>query len=297
MEKTFETFAKLELDDVSLAYEETEKGEPVVLVHGAASDIRTWSGQVPALSQKFRVITYSRRFARPNAPLPEGSGDPVDTHVNDLAQLMDRLDLNPAHLVGHSWGGLIVLLLALQQPERFLSMTLIEPPVLPLFTDVPPKLSQIVSLLFRDPRTAIAILKFGVGVMAPVEKAFRRGDDKRAIEVFGKGVLGPEKFAALSEERYAQIWENRATDKAQMLGDNFPSLDVDAIKRLNIPTLLLAGAESPPLFHRLCEALCDLLPEAELHTLPGASHIVQEDAREETNARLLDFLNRQAGRG
>ncbi|MCC3305881.1 alpha/beta fold hydrolase [Sneathiella sp. HT1-7] len=297
MEDPFALLARLELDGVSLAYDDNGTGAPVVLVHGAASDIRTWSGQLPALSRKFRVITYSRRFARPNAPLPDGADDPVDVHVNDLAQLMDKLKLNPAHLVGHSWGGLIVLLLALQKPERFLSMTLIEPPVLPLFTDVPPKLSQIVSLMFRDPRTAIAILKFGVGVMAPVEKAFRRGDDKAAIEIFGKGVLGPEKFATLSEARYAQIWENRATDKAQMLGGNFPSLDVAEIKRLTIPTLLLAGAESPPLFHRLCEALCDLLPEAELHTLPGASHIVQEDAREETSARLLDFLNRQAGRG
>ncbi|MFC4270165.1 alpha/beta fold hydrolase [Sneathiella chungangensis] len=297
MEDTFASLARLELDGVSLAYDDSGTGAPVVLVHGGASDIRTWSGQVPALSPHFRVISYSRRYARPNAPLLDGADDPIDVHIEDLARLLDRLDASPAHLVGHSWGGLIVLLLALRQPERLRSMTLIEPPVLPLFTDVPPKLSQLLPLLISDPRTAIAILKFGLGVMAPVERAFRRGDDKKAIEIFGKGVLGPEKFAGLSDARYAQVWDNRATDKAQMLGQNFPSLDADAIKRLNIPTLLLAGAESPPLFHRLCEALGDLLPEAELHVLPGASHIVQEDAREEMNARLLDFLSRQAGRG
>ncbi|HSN83050.1 MAG TPA: hypothetical protein VLS88_10765, partial [Polyangiales bacterium] len=67
----------------SLAYRERGHGEPVVLVHGSASDMRTWSHQLPALSASYRAVAYSRRYARPNEDIPPGADDPMDAHVED----------------------------------------------------------------------------------------------------------------------------------------------------------------------------------------------------------------------
>ncbi|MEE9454134.1 MAG: alpha/beta hydrolase [Paracoccaceae bacterium] len=293
MPNVFHVSKTLQLNDVSLAYQDMGQGDPVVLVHGGVSDLRTWTHQIPALTGKYRTIAYSRRYALPNTKIKEGANDPIDPHVDDLARLIHMLEVGPAHIVGHSWGGLIVFLLAMQRPELFRSMTLIEPPALTLFVDVPPKISQVLLLLLRAPKTAVAILKLGALVMGPAEKAFRRGDDKAAIELFGKGVLGPERFAQLSPERYAQVWDNRATDKAQMIGHAFPPLDRAEISRIQVPTLLLIGSESPAAFRRLGFALHDLLPHAELKIVDGASHIVHEDMPERTNFLLLDFFNKQ----
>ena len=50
------------------------------------------------------------------------------------------------------------------------------------------------SMLARSPVAGLAILKLGATVMEPAAKAFRRGDDKAAIEIFGRGVLGSSRF-------------------------------------------------------------------------------------------------------
>jgi pimeloyl-ACP methyl ester carboxylesterase len=93
-------------------------GAPLVLVHGSASDRRTWGAQLEAFAARFRVIAYSRRYHWPNAPIPEGADYSMSEHVDDLRDLLDRLGAAPAHLVGHSYGAFVCLLLAAREPER-----------------------------------------------------------------------------------------------------------------------------------------------------------------------------------
>ncbi|WDR02705.1 alpha/beta hydrolase [Devosia algicola] len=126
--------------------------------------------------------------------------------------------------------------------------------------------------------------------MAPAEKAFRRGDDRAAIEAFGCGVLGEKRFKALSKQRYEQVWENRAPDRAQMLGVGFPPLSDQEVARVTQPVLLLSGAESPAIFIRLNQHLLHLLPDASHQTVPNASHLLHEDAPEAFQSAVAVFL-------
>ena len=57
------------VNGTTLAYREQGEGEPVVFVHGGISDLRTWEQQLPTVGRSYRAITYSRRYARPNADL------------------------------------------------------------------------------------------------------------------------------------------------------------------------------------------------------------------------------------
>ena len=79
-----EGLATIAVNGVSLAWREHGHGEPVVLVHGSASDLRTWVHQVEAIGASFRAIAYSRRYARPNAPIDPNADDPMLAHVEDL---------------------------------------------------------------------------------------------------------------------------------------------------------------------------------------------------------------------
>jgi len=287
----FENASTLSINHTSLAFYEAGQGQPLVLVHGGVSDMCTWSNQIPVFSESYRTIAYSRRFHRPNAPIPFDAPDPIQAHVDDLACLIEMRGDEAAHIVGHSWGGLITLMLALQRPEFLRSAVLIEPPVISMHVNIPPRLSQMARLFLRSPRLAIAIAKLGGSVLAQAEKAFRRGDDRAAIERFGRGVLGNHRFDELSDARYQQVWDNRGTDRAQALYKGFPDLSRASLKKVAIPVLLVAGSDSPSIFRLLIDDLSHRLPLATKKVIAGASHLVHEDAPAALNEVVLSHLS------
>ena len=278
----------------TLAYSQQGDGEPVVLVHGSASDLRTWGRQLPAMSESHRVIAYSRRYARPNADIPPGLDDQMTAHVDDLVGFLRTIDGAPAHLVGHSWGAFICLLTAIRHPRVTRSLVLQEPPVLSLFTSTPPRPREVLPLLVRRPRTALAILEFGARTIAPAQRAFRRGDDDAALETFAHGVLGKDTYERLPDERRQQARENLNTLRAQLLGAGFPPLSEDDVRGVRVPTLLMTGDRSPAFLLRLTERLEALLPNAERIEIVDASHAMQEEKPSAVNAAILGFLARHA---
>jgi pimeloyl-ACP methyl ester carboxylesterase len=287
----FNETISVEVNGTSLAVLDHGSGPPIIFVHGGVSDLRSWTNQVPAFTSGYRTICYSRRYHKPNAPIPNEAPDPIQTHVDDLAALIAQLGAEPAHIVGHSWGALISLILAMQRPAMCTSLTLIEAPSVSIHLQIPPKPLTLLRLLLSKPKLGLSIAKLGAGALAPAEKAFRKGDDKAAISHFGRGVLGPEAFEALSEERYQQVWDNRGTDRAQSLYQGFPDLRKARLSNVTMPVLLLSGASSPVVFRRLNEALASLLPDATHRVIPNASHIVHEDAPDALNSEILRFLN------
>jgi pimeloyl-ACP methyl ester carboxylesterase len=280
--------AHLDIDGTRLACVEHGTGEPVVLVHGSASDHRTWDAQLPAFGERYRTIAYSRRYHWPNAPIPEGADYAMEDHVADLAALVRSRDVAPVHLVGHSYGAFVCLLLAMREPGLVRSLALTEPPVITLFVSTAPKPAEVLALLLRRPRTAAAIVRFGATGVGPATKAARRGDMDAAMRIFGRAVLGAAAYARLSAARREQVRANAI--RAEFVGSGLASLRDEAVRGVRVPTLLVCGEDSPALFHRLTERLGELLPHAGRVDVPRASHIVHEDAAPAYNAAVLAFL-------
>jgi pimeloyl-ACP methyl ester carboxylesterase len=286
------------VDGVPLAYRDLGSGEPVVFVHGGISDLRTWAAQLDPVAERYRVIAYSRRFARPNADVPSGAAVPVSVHVDDLVALLREMGAAPAHLVGNSWGAFICLLTAIAQPDAVRSLVLEEPPVLPLVlgSGTRPHPGVLARSLVRHPGATLAVLAFGVRTFAPMAWARWRGDDERAWRLFARGVLGREAVRSLTEDRRQQMREN-ATTLAPDLRAGFPPLPEDAVRAVQAPTLLLTGARSPYVVRALSRWLASLLPRAEQLTVPGASHLLHEDQPRPVNDAILRFLDRCRARG
>lgn len=287
--------ARIDVNGASLAYLEEGDGEPLLFVHGSASDLRTWEHQASAFANEYRTIAYSRRFHFPNEPIPKDAKDAIEVHVHDLRRLIEELSAMPANVVAHSWGGLVALLLAFERPALLRSLTLIEPPVISLHIDAPPTPGSFARLLFRSPRLAIALAKFASAVLGPSEKAFRKNDDEAAVAIFGRGVLGRDRFDNLSSARYQQVWDNRGPDRAQALFGTFPRLSDASLSGLHLPVLLISGAESPRIFRLLMDDLARRIPHAQRAEISSASHIVHEDSPEEFNLRLRAFLENSTG--
>jgi len=95
------------VNGAKLFYELNGSGDPLVLVHGSWVDHKDWQLVVPHLARSFRVLTYDRRgHSLSERPLGQGSRREDE---EDLAALMEALDLAPAHVAANSFGGSIAV--------------------------------------------------------------------------------------------------------------------------------------------------------------------------------------------
>ncbi len=282
--------AQVKVNGTALEYVEVGSGEPLIFVHGSASDYRTWRLQQEAFADRFRVVSYSRRYHWPNAPIPEGADYSMSEHVTDLRAILGALDAAPAHLVGHSYGAFVCLLLALREPQLVRTLVLAEPPVVTLFVSNSPKPLELLKLLATRPRTAAAIVKLGATGLGPATAAARRGEMEEAMRLFGTAALGHEAYRRLTEERKEQVRVNLI--RAEFLGSGFPPLDADRLRTVAIPTLLMTGRSSPRVFHRLADRLEELLPRTERIGIPSASHLMHEDNASAYGAAVLSFMDK-----
>ncbi len=164
--------------------EQGEDGHPVIIfIHGSLDDYRCWQFQMDYFSKKYRTISYSRRFAYPNRWIGNVAQDnTIEDNAKDLAELIRKLDLAPAHLTGASYGAFITLYCASKNPELVKTMVLNEPPIFTFLARSP--LNDDVELLTT----------YRTYVQSPTEDAFRRGDFERAAQTFIDRVMDIENF-------------------------------------------------------------------------------------------------------
>ena len=108
---------------VKINYRCVGEGRDLVLIHGLAANHAFWNFQVLlTLAHKFRVTVYDLR-GHGYSEMPE-SGYTSEDMADDLHQLLNKLDISQAHLIGHSFGGVVALQYAAKYPERVSSLIL-----------------------------------------------------------------------------------------------------------------------------------------------------------------------------
>ncbi|MCY4366772.1 MAG: alpha/beta hydrolase [Chloroflexi bacterium] len=108
-------------------YETHGSGQPLVMIHGGLGGgegcAQTMEHHADILSGSFQVISYDRRAAGRSETPQDGYSIP--NYAEDLRSLLDHLGVGTAHILGSSAGGPIALQFALENPERTLSLLLI----------------------------------------------------------------------------------------------------------------------------------------------------------------------------
>lgn len=263
-------------NEVSLYYElHGDRGEPIVLIHGAWFDHRSWDPVVPELARTFRVLTYDRRG--------HGESQRVATHGSmeedtlDASSLLNQLGLSPAHVVGQSTGAIVVLRLAIRHPEFVRTLSVHEPPLL--------------RVLAGDPAFATTLAE-GARRRDAVMKVLETGDWDRGARLFVETQMaGPGGWDKLPEPVRETFVANARNYLDEMRNGSDSDIDLDALARFPGPALLSYGGTSGPLMRPVIERLARAMPLSKIHTYAGAGHNVQLTHPEEFARTLTAFAS------
>jgi pimeloyl-ACP methyl ester carboxylesterase len=110
---------------IRIHYQQVGKGPDLVMVHGLTGNLAVWHLHiVPALSDRFRILTYDLR-GHGHSDVPPGGYSP-DGMAEDLLALLDILEIERPILAGHSYGADITLYFAARYPDRVREVIAIE---------------------------------------------------------------------------------------------------------------------------------------------------------------------------
>lgn len=255
----------IEINGRQLHYVEQREGKPpVIFIHGGLDDYRCWQFQMDYFSRKYRTISYSRRFAYPNKWIGNVAQDnTIEDNAKDLAEIIRKLDLAPAHLVGASYGAFIALYCVSKNPKLAKTMVLNEPPIFRFLARS--NLKDDGELLQR----------FIARVQRPSQDAFKRGDFEKGVQVFMDTIMNMENFFEnLPEEGKHYLMDNAKSLESELESAMSTSFTIEDVKQITrIPTLLVNGERSPKLFLRIVDILSENMPNnTEQIVIPNVSH-------------------------
>ncbi len=242
-------------EGLSLYVERVGSGPPVLLVHGSVTGARlTWREQLP-LADRWTLLLVDRPGFGESPALARSD---FEAEAPLLADLLD----DPAHVVAHSYGGVIALLAAAMRPAGVRSLTVVEPPAFGVARGQPAveRFVARATELWTDPPEDPAVF---------LERFFRLVGSRPVL-----GRLKPELERGtrlLMSERYP--WEAR--------------IPLDDLAAAPFPKLAVSGAHDDA-FEAVCDVLADRIG-AEREVLPGRGHGAQRTGAP-FNERLELFL-------
>jgi pimeloyl-ACP methyl ester carboxylesterase len=275
-------------DGVVLHYEERGNGTPVIFVHGSLSDGSYWHDQLaPFAEAGFRAIAYSRRYNFPNTNKARAGYSAV-VDADDLAALIEKLDLGKVNVVGHSYGALTALFLAVRHPELVRRLVLCEAPAVSLLGHLPGDQTAVGTATLADIQARM---------VKPMQAAFRKGDRDAGIRAFMAYVFNdPQAWDKMSDSaRQETLRDAREWDVMMTKGTLFPDIEPEAIRGIKVPVLILSGEKSYPFLSLIDEELARLLPNSQRIIVHGAGHQMWFQEPDQCRSAVEEFLRRNDG--
>lgn len=233
---------------------------PVVALHSAASTGGQWKSLAAALDGREVFTPDLPGYGR--ASFRDGTRDEAASLAGDAAAVLRALDARaPAfHLVGHSYGGAVAVKIALSQPQRVLSLTLIEP-----------VLFHLLPLAGGD--EDMRLYRGTLGIRDRLRGAVAAGWPAHGMAAFvdfwnGDGAW--DKVDAEQRQRLAAQARAVLRNFTACFGESWP---VTEIARLAMPLLFVSGQASPAVARRLTDKLVDAARDVTAARLFDAGHM------------------------
>lgn len=236
--------------DYAMYYEDQGQGESLVLLHAGLATSAEWASFIPLYARHYRVLATDRRGYGRSDPRPGFTSGYLQQDALDLAAFLEGLGVEGAHVLGHSDGGSIGLLLALLRPELVRTLVL------------------VAAHTHAEERTLGGLRR------AQALLAASSAQRERLARHLGPG--GP----ALAADWYAH-WLDHTRLSLDIR---------DRIGRIRCPTLVIQGEEDEFATPAHAEGIARAIPGAELWLIAGCGHGPHFERRQEFDERVLAFL-------
>lgn len=268
---------KAKVNGININYRIEGQGEPLVMIQGIGADRTAWRFHTPTFKKHYRVVTFDNRGVG-KSDKPTG---PYSTKMmaDDTVGLMNHLDIEKAHILGVSMGGLIAQELAINYPERVLRLVLIS------------------TFARRDESSGLSPELFQA---LGYDEGYSEDDFLRNTPVIEQ--VATSVYLALNKRLYKIIalllmplikFQIRQMGTTGILGQQEALLGHDTADRLGIikaPTLVITGSKDRVFKPSSSEVIAELIPNARLVKVDGGSHSFALEMRSRFNREVLDFL-------
>jgi len=264
-------------DGTEIYYKDWGKGPPVTFSHGWPLSSDAWDGQMLFLAQNgFRAIAHDRRGHGRSSQA--SAGNDMDGYADDLAAVIEALDLNDVTLVGHSTGGgEVARYIGRHGTSRVAKAVLI--------AAVPP-----IMLKSAANSEGLPIEVFD-GLRASLVKDRSQFYKDLAIQFYGANRSGAKVSQGVLEQFW--LWSMQAGLKnAYESIKAFSETDfTQDLKKFDVPTLVLHGEDDQIVpVHDSARKSARLIKGAKEIYYPGAPHGITATHQDQVNAELLAFL-------
>lgn len=260
------TGMKLSVGGVEIAYETHGSSGPwITFSHSLGCTRNMWSEQIAALSTRYRVLAYDLRgHGQSTADETVGS---LALLADDVLALLDQLQIEKTHFVGISVGGMIGQTLALQSPERVLSLVLANTsPYMP-----PPVVDMWQQRIQTARDKGVACL-----ALPSMERWFPQAFRDSQPETLARLVA---EFSATSTLGYVACCQAiMGLDTRSQLGS------------IACPTTIIGGSEDPGSPMEVLKTMAQHIASSQLHVLEGAGHLSNIDRSAQFTAVLKSHL-------
>jgi pimeloyl-ACP methyl ester carboxylesterase/quercetin dioxygenase-like cupin family protein len=269
----------VKVGDYELAYVERGQGEPLILVHDALADLRSWSSQFNPFSDGYRVIAYSRRCHYPNICTGKEQNYTYEQHADDLAALVKSLNLGKAHIVGHAYGGAVAMVFAMKYPELTRSLVLMEPPLDDL---LPGRFGEAARYSRRE-------------ILGIARKAIlKRRDIDSAVRTYVEWSRGTGSWDETPAAEKEQRRQNGNSLAAYGEHPDPPLFKCEDGTKIKVPVLVARGELSKPNDITITERLIGCIAGADRLSVRNATHNMHRENPEAFNQAVLEFLAEHA---
>jgi non-heme chloroperoxidase len=264
-------------DGTEIYYKDWGKGRPVIFSHGWPLSADAWDAQMVFLAERgFRVIAHDRRgHGRSSQPW---DGNEMNTYADDLAALMETLDLNDATLVGHSTGGGEVARYIGRHGTRRLAKAVLISAVPPLMLKTDANPGGLPISVFDQLRA---------GVTADRSQCYK----DLAMPFFGFNRPGAKISQGIIDSFWLMGMQGSIKGAIDCIKAFSETDFTEDLKKFNVPTLILHGDDDQivPIGASAMNS-AKLVKNSKLKVYPGASHGVCAINPDKVNADLLAFL-------
>lgn len=262
-------------DDISLYYEETGKGIPIVFIHEFAGDYRSYEPQVRHFSKYYRCITFNARGYPPSDVPKNNEQYSQEQARDDIRSVLDALKIDKAHIVGLSMGGFAALHFGFAHPERCRSLVV---------AGCGYGAAPADRLKFAEEAEATA-KRFQDFPMAKAAEAYALGPTR--VQFQNKDPRGWREFA----DQFAEHSSEGAALTMRGVQKRRPSLFdlVDKMKTIKVPTLIITGDEDWPCLEPGI-LMKKNIPTAALVVMPNCGHTINLEEPALFNSYLSDLF-------